>query len=116
MPDTSMLCDAAVAKLQYDNQLASLGLQGTLWGAWAALAAIFLIALVQVLFNRFVIQGWAFAGMVGAIVVPVALYGAFIFNRAITISGESGKDKQSITVSSPVGSTATPDAPHKPAN
>jgi len=61
----------ALARLQYDHKLARLGLQGTLWGAWAALVAIVTIAVVQVAINRYVVQGWAFTGMVAVIVIPV---------------------------------------------
>jgi hypothetical protein len=39
MSDDNPDREIALAKLQYDHQLARLGLQGTLWGAWASLIA-----------------------------------------------------------------------------
>lgn len=76
----------ALAKLEYDYQIARLGLQGTLWGAWASLIAIVAIVAVQVITERYVVQDWAFATMVATIVLSVTFYGAFIFDRALTIS------------------------------
>jgi preprotein translocase subunit SecF len=74
--------------LELQNQVANFGLQGTLWGTWAALGAIVLIALVQIFFNRYVVQGFAFATMVGTIAIPVALYGAFIYNRSLSLAAK----------------------------
>jgi hypothetical protein len=89
MSDTN---EVILAKLYYDNQLARLGLQGTLWGAWASLFAIATIAVVQVVFDRYVIKDWAFFAMVTVIVTSVTFYGVFIFNRALTVSAEIGKE------------------------
>jgi hypothetical protein len=74
-----------------DYQLARLGLQGTLWGAWASLIAIVAIVALQVATNRYVLQGWPLAAMVIAIVVAVTFYGSFIFNKALSISGNVSK-------------------------
>jgi hypothetical protein len=100
MSDANPDREVVLAKLQYDHQLARLGLQGTLWGAWASLIAIVAIAVVQVTTNRYVIQGWAFAGMVAVIVVPISLYGAFIFNRALTVSAKVAAEGGSFSASS----------------
>jgi hypothetical protein len=76
----------ALKKLEYDYLIARLGLQGTLWGAWASLVAIVAIVAVQVITERYIIQGWALAATVATIVVSVTAYGAFIFHSALTIS------------------------------
>jgi hypothetical protein len=46
-----------LAKLEYDHQLARLGLQGTLWAALASLAAIVAIVIAEVWTERYVVQG-----------------------------------------------------------
>jgi len=92
--------ELALVKLQNDHKLACLGLQGTLWGAWAALIAIVAIAVVQVVTGRNVVEGWAFAAMVAAIVVAVTFYGAFIFNRALSVSAKIEKQGGSVSASS----------------
>lgn len=79
--------DNVKLKLQNDYQLAQTGLQGTLWGAWASLFTIVAIVALQVATNRYVLQGWPLAAMIIAIVVAVTFYGAFIFNKALSISG-----------------------------
>jgi hypothetical protein len=84
--------------LELQNQVANFGLQGTLWGTWAALAAIALIALVQIFFDRYVVQGFAFATMVGTIAIPVALYGAFIYNRTLSLAGNLKRGEVSTNV------------------
>jgi hypothetical protein len=81
-----------LAKLGYDHQIARLGLQGTLYGAWASLVAIVAIVIAQVATERYVVQGWAFATMVGLIVISVTAYGAFIFDRALTVSAKVDKE------------------------
>jgi hypothetical protein len=81
-----------LAKLEYDHQLARLGLQGTLWGALASLAAIVTIVIAEVATERYVVQGLAFAAMVGLIVISVTAYGAFIFDRALTVSAKVDKE------------------------
>jgi len=52
--------EIALVKLQNDHKLACLGLQGTLWGAWAGLIAIVAIAAIQAVTDRHVVDGWAF--------------------------------------------------------
>ena len=88
MPDENSDREIALAKLQFDHQLARFGLGGTLYGAFASLAAIVIIALAQIMTGRYVVEGWAFAGMVAVIVIPVTFYGAFIFNRALSVEGK----------------------------
>jgi hypothetical protein len=96
MPDNEIV----LTKLQNDHQLARLGLQGTLFGAVAALIAIVIIVVIQVATGRYVIEGWAFAGMVAAIVIPVTFYGAFIFNRALSVSASVAKEGGAFSASS----------------
>jgi hypothetical protein len=92
--------EIALVKLQNDYKLACLGLQGTLWGAWAALIAIVAIAAIQAVTDRHVVEGWAFFWMVAAIVVAVTFYGAFIFNRALSVSAKIERQGGSFFASS----------------
>ena len=82
--------EVTLVRLKCDHELAMLGLHGTLKGSFAALAAMVIIAVTQVSLDRYVVKDWAFAGMVAAMVVAIALYGAFIFNRALKISAKVG--------------------------
>jgi len=77
-----------LTKLKYDHDLATLGLQGTLWGAWASLAAIVIIVVVQVMTQRYVLQGKSLAATVGIMAAAVTFYGAFVFNRALSVSAK----------------------------
>ncbi len=80
-----------LTKLKYDHELASLGLQGTLWGAWASLGAIVIIVVAQVITERYVLQGWPLTAMVAVVAGSVTFYGAFIFQRALNISAKVEK-------------------------
>ena len=75
-------------KLELDHSLARLGLQGTLWGAWAALATILGIVFMPVFSPITVVTGWQIVGMVMAFIVPIVFYGAFIFSKAMKITGK----------------------------
>jgi hypothetical protein len=82
----------ALRKLEYDHALARLGLQGTLWGAVATLIVVIIIVLAQIWSKVVIIEGPAIAGMVAAFVIPIVFYGAFIFARALKVSGKAGKE------------------------
>ena len=116
MSDGNTDRDIILAKLQLDHQLAQLGLSGTLKGAVAALVAIVAIAVVQIWLDRYVVQGWSFAAMVAAIVVPVTFYGAFIFNRALTVSGSFGGTGGSFSASSSEREATRPPQPQQADN
>jgi hypothetical protein len=81
--------EVVLAKHKLDYELARFGLGGTLYGSFAALLALVIIVLAQVITGRFVIEGWAFAAMASTIVIAVILYGAFIFNRFVSIEGKT---------------------------
>jgi hypothetical protein len=74
------------------TKLSRLGLRGTLWGALASLSAILVIAIAQVITDRYVVQGWQFTAMVAVVTISVTTYGAFIFNRALKISAGAKKN------------------------
>jgi hypothetical protein len=78
-------------KLEYDHSLARLGLQGTLWGAWAALITLIVIVIAPLLGSPAAVQGWEFVAVVAAFVVPIVAYGAYIFSRALKISAQVSK-------------------------
>ena len=78
----------ALKKLEYDYSIGRLGLQGTLWGAWAALVAIILIVFAPIFTGKDTIEGWQIVGIVGLIAVASVAYGAYVFNRALKISAE----------------------------
>lgn len=77
-------------KLEYDHAVVRLGLQGTLWGACGALVILALIILAPAFSNAAIVEGWSVVGVVVVFVVPIVLYGSFIFSRALTISAKAG--------------------------
>jgi hypothetical protein len=81
----------ALRKLEYEHSLARLGLQGTLWGAWAILLVILAIVFTPVFSSKTIVEGSDLVWLVAALVVPVVLYGAFIFHAALTISTKIDK-------------------------
>jgi hypothetical protein len=79
--------DVALEQLKLNNDLGRYGLKGTLYGTYAALGAIVIIALAQMITGKTVVEGWAFAALVFIIVLPVVCFGAFVFNRVFSIEG-----------------------------
>jgi hypothetical protein len=77
--------ELARLKLNNDHQLGRYGLQGTLYGAFAALLAIVIIAVVQALTDRYIVRDWAFASMTAVIIIPVIYYGTFVFKRTLKV-------------------------------
>jgi hypothetical protein len=79
--------DPESLKIRLDHELARFTLRGTLKAAFAGLGFMLIIALSQIFMGRNVVEGWAFAFM--AVTVPILgiLYGAFVFNRTISIEG-----------------------------
>ena len=73
-------------KLEYDHLLASKGLNGTLYGAWASLLTIVFLIFAPTITERDVVTGWQLVFIVAFLVGAVVFYGAFIFNRALTIT------------------------------
>jgi hypothetical protein len=86
----------ALRKLEYEHSLARLGLQGTLWGAWAILLTILAIAFTPIFSSKTIVQGMELVWLVAALVVPVVLYGGFIFHVALTISTRVDKAGTSV--------------------
>src|SRR3712207_1139674 len=70
-------------KLHYDHEIARLGLKGTLWGSWAALATIILVVVAQVVTEREIVKSSHLVWIVGILTVCVISYGIFIFDRAL---------------------------------
>jgi hypothetical protein len=81
----------ALRKLEYDHALASLGLQGTLWGTIGCLITILAIVLLPAFSPLAVVQRWEVVGVVGAFVLPVVFYGSFVFSRALKVSAKIDK-------------------------
>jgi hypothetical protein len=77
-------------KQELDYLVARVGLQGTLWGAWACLVVIVLIVLSPTFTSRNIIEGWQTVAIVAVMVVSVVFYGAFIFQRALKAGGRFG--------------------------
>src|SRR3954453_17607471 len=90
----------ALKKQEHDYLIARVGLQGTLWGAWACLIVIGLIILSPWLINKTVVDGWQVVAIVAIMMGAVVFYGTFIFKRALTASGTFGKSV--FTVATPV--------------
>ncbi|WP_338688318.1 DUF3892 domain-containing protein [Bradyrhizobium sp. 26S5] len=88
-----MATEAEIERLRLVNDLGRYGLKGTLYGTWAALTAVVIIALAQMITGKTVVDGWAFTALVFIIVLPISAFGAFVFNRAFsmeaTLSGIS---------------------------
>src|SRR3989442_467990 len=77
-------------KQEHDYLIARIGLQGTLWGAWACLIVIALIVVLPAFTTTTpVVDGQYAAIIVIAMVGAIVFYGTFIFNRALT--GTIGK-------------------------
>ncbi len=83
----------ALKKLEYDFQIGRLGLQGTLWGASAALFTIILMVFAPMVTKKDIVEGWQLVIIVALVVLAVVFYGAFVFNRALKISAQmNGKN------------------------
>lgn len=89
----------ALRKLEYDHSLARLGLQGTLWGALVSLLTILVIVLMPLFSEAVVVQRWEVVGVVAVFVIPITAYGAFIFDRAMKISGTVSKEGTTVQAS-----------------
>jgi hypothetical protein len=83
-------------KLEYDHLLASKGLNGTLYGAWASLFAIIVLIFAPMVTERDIVTGWQLVAIVGFLAGAVVFYGAFIFNRALRITAERTRDGASL--------------------
>src|SRR5690242_14884532 len=75
-------------KLEYDHKTVRLGLQGTLWGAWASLASLLAIILVPAYLGRPVLIGNQIVWAIGVFVIPIVAYGAFIFKAALDVAAK----------------------------
>jgi hypothetical protein len=76
----------ALKKLERDYLVAQLGLKGTLTGACGCLIVIVLIIVSPMFIARNLVGGWQVVAIVVSMVVSVVLYGAFIFERSLTMS------------------------------
>lgn len=75
----------ALKKQEHDYLIARIGLQGTLWGAWACLLVIALIVVSPVFTpGNCPLQGSEIVIIVIAMVGAIVFYGTFIFKRALT--------------------------------
>jgi hypothetical protein len=78
-------------KQEHDYLIARIGLQGTLWGAWACLVVIVLVVASPAFTTRNVVEGWQIVTIVVAMVGAIVFYGTFIFKRALTATGTIGQ-------------------------
>jgi hypothetical protein len=83
-------------KLDYNHQLASKGLNGTLFGACASVLAILVLIFAPAVTGTHVVTGWQLVCIVALLGAAVVFYGAFIFNRALSITAERTKDGVSL--------------------
>jgi hypothetical protein len=84
-------------KQEYDYLIARVGLQGTLWGAWACLAVIGLIIVSPIFATRNIVEGWQIVTIVVTMVGAIVFYGTFIFKRALNATGAIGTTRFSVT-------------------
>ncbi len=80
-------------KQEHDYLIARIGLQGTLWGAWACLIVIVLIVISPAFTTRKVVEGWEVVAIVIAMVSSIVFYGTFIFKRALNVTGDFARMK-----------------------
>jgi hypothetical protein len=83
-------------KQELDYLIARVGLQGTLWGAWACLIAIVMIVVSPTFTSRSLLDGWQLVAIVAVMVISVVFYGAFIFQRALKADGSVGSSRFSL--------------------
>ena len=94
------LSEQAIVELQrldYNHQLASKGLNGTLFGACASVLAILVLIFAPVVTGAHVVTGWQLVAIVALLGASVVFYGAFIFNRALSLDLERTKDGISLS-------------------
>lgn len=80
--------DMNLEKLRLDHELGRYGLKGAFFGTIIAISAVVIIAIAQLVVGRNVVEGWAFTGLWAAIIIPAIFYGAFVFNRVLSIEGK----------------------------
>jgi hypothetical protein len=78
-------------KVALPIELATYGLRGTLFGTFAGLFAIVVLAGISAFSERIQITGTQLCIMTAIIAVTVALYGAFVFQRSLSIAGQWGE-------------------------
>ncbi|HET6235441.1 MAG TPA: hypothetical protein VFE41_10830 [Acetobacteraceae bacterium] len=100
----------ALEKQRLDHQLARSCLRGTLAGALVCLVVIGLIVASPVFTTRNIIQGWEIVAIVVAMIVVIVIYGVFIFNRAMSLSGKLDREGAAGSVELP-GEHPTPRPP-----
>jgi hypothetical protein len=83
-------------KLDYNHQLAAKGLNGTLFGACASVLAILVLIFAPAVTGVHTVDGWQLVAIVALLGAAVVFYGAFIFNRALSITAERTKDGVSL--------------------
>jgi hypothetical protein len=79
-------------RLDYNHQLAAKGLNGTLFGACASVLAILVLIFAPAVTGAHTVDGWQLVAIVALLGAAVVFYGAFIFNRALSIDLERTKD------------------------
>jgi hypothetical protein len=77
-------------KLEYDYEIGRLALRGTLTGACAAFFLIVLIIFAPIITKKDIVEGWQLVSIVALVAGAVLFYGAFVFNRALSLTGNVG--------------------------
>jgi hypothetical protein len=90
-------------KQEHDYLIARVGLQGTLWGAWACCAALVLIVVSSGFSSEHIVSGWQIVAIVGAMVLAIVYYGTFIFKRALNTSLNWKNGELSVGASEDIG-------------
>jgi hypothetical protein len=92
----------ALKKLEYDHKIGRLGLQGTLAGACAAFFLIVLIVFAPIVTKKEIVEGWQLVIIVALVAGSVLFYGAFVFHRTLSLSGDLGGKKFNFSSPAPV--------------
>jgi hypothetical protein len=80
-------------EIEVSKELAQLGLRGALTGALAGCLMVIALAVIAAFSQKVQITGTHLCWMMGIVAVAVALYGAFVFNRSLGISGDFQKKR-----------------------
>ena len=88
--------EVKLEQIKLRNELATLGLQGTLMGALASCFVIVALALIGAFSPKVQITGKHLCIITGIMALAVVFYGAYIFERSLHVAAELEGNKASL--------------------
>ena len=88
--------EVKLEQIKLRNELATLGLQGTLMGALASCFVIVALALIGAFSPKVQITGKHLCIITGIMALAVVVYGAYIFERSLHVAAELEGKKASL--------------------